>query len=98
MTYVQMNLWSGIMNSSPDIRITNAFFANNLLTVAMSDGRIVIFPCHQLKWLINASPEQQQYFSIESDGYGIWWHELDDGVALHHLLSPIPVVPTELTA
>ena len=37
--------------------------------------------------LKQATEEQQQNFSIESDGYGIWWEELDDGIALHHLLS-----------
>lgn len=37
--------------------------------------------------LKQATEEQQQDFSIESDGYGIWWEELDDGIALHHLLS-----------
>jgi hypothetical protein len=44
-----------------------------------------------MAWLINATPEQQQDFSIETDGYGVWWHELDDGIALHHILSPAPI-------
>ena len=75
------------MDSFPNTRITNAFFTNNLLTVALNDGRIIIFPCSEMKWLVQASPEQQQDFSIESDGYGVWWHELDDGIALPHILS-----------
>jgi hypothetical protein len=62
-----------------------------MLTVALSDGRIVFFPCAEMKWLANAAPEQQQDFSIESDGYGVWWQELDDGIALHHILSPTSV-------
>ena len=78
------------MNSLPDIRITNAFFANNALTVALSDGRMVIYPCSQMGWLINATPKQQQNFDIESDGYGVWWPDLDDGIALHHILSLEP--------
>jgi len=82
------------MDSLPDIRIVSAFFTNNLLTVALNDGRIIIFPCVEIRWLTQASHAQQQDFSIESDGYGVWWHELDDGIALHHLLSPtyIPVL------
>ncbi len=79
------------MDSFPNIQITNAFFANNMLTVALSDGRIVFFPCAEMAWLVNATPEQQQNFSIESDGYGVWWQELDDGIALHHILSPASV-------
>lgn len=77
------------MDSSPNTRIVNAFFSNNLLTVALNDGRIIIFPCAGMKWLSQASPEQQQDFSIESDGYGVWWHELDDGIGLHHLLNQV---------
>lgn len=81
------------MDSLHDTRIASAFFTNNLLTVALNDGRIIIFPCSKMKWLIQASPEQQQGFSIESDGYGVWWHELDDGIALPHILSST-MVPT----
>jgi len=81
------------MDSSTDIRITNTFLANNLLTVSLSDGRIVIYPCRQMRWLITASVEDQQQFEIESDGYGVWWTTLDDGIALHHILSPIPAAP-----
>ena len=79
------------MDSLLNTRIVSAFFTNNLLTVALNDGRIIIFPCSEMKWLIQASPEQQQDFSIESDGYGVWWDELDDGIALHHILSPTAV-------
>jgi hypothetical protein len=80
------------MDSLPNTRIVSAFFTNNLLTVALNDGRIIIFPCLEIKWLTQATSEQQQDFTIESDGYGIWWHELDDGIALHHILSPT-IVP-----
>lgn len=80
------------MDSLPDTRIVSAFFNNNILTVGLNDGRIIIFPCNEMKWLIEASPEQQQDFTIESDGYGVWWNELDDGIALHHLLRA-PIIP-----
>ena len=85
------------MDSFPDARITNAFFANNALTIAMNDGRIVIYPCQQMDWLMNATQAQQQDFDVESDGYGVWWHELDDGVALHHIFSPKPIYQSAAT-
>jgi len=88
-----MDTNSNSMDSFPDIRITNAFFANNTLTVALSDGRIIFFPCTEMAWLVKATPEQQQNFDIESDGYGVWWNDLDDGIALHHILSPASVAP-----
>jgi hypothetical protein len=84
------------MTSFPNTKIINAFYNNNLLTVALNDGRIIIFPCAAIQWLTQASLEQQTDFHIESDGYGIWWEQLDDGIALHHLLSPtqIPILET----
>ena len=75
------------MNSFPNTKILNAFLHKDLLTVFLNDGRIIIFPCTSMKWLSQATEEQQQNFSVESDGYGIWWEELDDGIALNHLLS-----------
>ena len=74
------------MDFFPNTQIISAFFHPNLLTVGLNDGRIIIFPCTHLTWLTGATSAQQQDFSIESDGYGIWWDELDDGIALHHLL------------
>ncbi len=84
------------MINGHNTKIVNAFFTNNLLTVALNDGRILIFPCFEIKWLVQATPAEQQDFSIESDGYGVWWNELDDGLALHHLLSP--TIASALTA
>jgi len=75
------------MNSLLNTKILNAFLHKDLLTVFFNDGRIIIFPITNMKWLKQATEKQQQDFSIESDGYGIWWDELDDGIALHHLLS-----------
>jgi len=71
----------------PNTKIVKASFQKDLLTAFLNDGRIIIFPCTNMKWLKQATEQQQQDFSIESDGYGIWWEELDDGIALHHLLS-----------
>jgi hypothetical protein len=35
------------MDSFPDIRITGAFFANKMFTVALNDGRIIFFPARR---------------------------------------------------
>ena len=83
------------MNSFPNTKILNAFLHKDLLTVFLNDGRIIIFPCTSMKWLSQATEEQQQNFSVESDGYGIWWEELDDGIALHHLLSTTAISSDE---
>jgi len=84
---IAANRHTFMMNSFLNTKIVNTCFHKELLTVFLNDGRIIIFPCTNIKWLKQATEEQQQDFSIESDGYGIWWDELDDGIALHHLLS-----------
>jgi hypothetical protein len=76
------------MPSKLNTKIVNVFFNDSLLTIALNDGRIIIFPCHTIKWLIEARPDQQKDFEIETDGYGLWWNQLDDGIALHHVLTP----------
>lgn len=86
------------MDSLPNTKITDAFYANNMLTVALADGRIIHYPCSTMKWLVNATLEQQRDYNIESDGYGVWWHNLDDGIALHHILSPIAVSQPKVPA
>lgn len=61
------------------------------MMVSLSDGRIITLPIDKiewLRWLAEASPEQQANWSLEPGGFAIYWDDLDDGVELCHLLSP----------
>lgn len=70
-------------------------FEGNLLHVYLTDGRAVVLPFEQipwLRWLAKATPEQRAKWSIEPDGYAVYWEELDDGFEVVHVLTLEPVV------
>jgi hypothetical protein len=69
-------------------------FLGNILFILLSDGReisISIDRVEWLQWLLNASPEQREKWSIEPGGYAIYWDELDDGIEVCHLLGMQPI-------
>ncbi len=72
------------------VSATNVHFQNENLVIALSDGREIILPLERyswLKWLARATQEQRARWSLEPDGYAIYWEDLDDGVEIEHLLS-----------
>ena len=73
-----------------EIRATNVRFSGQWMMVNLSDGRVITLPIDKidwLRWLAEASPEQQANWSLEPGGFAIYWDDLDDGVELCHLLS-----------
>lgn len=69
-------------------------FIDNIFFVSLSDGRKIGLPIERvewLDWLRKASPQQRAKWSIESDGFAIYWDELDDGIELRHLLEMQPL-------
>jgi len=74
-----------------EIQAINVQFSGQLMMVNLSDGRVITLPIDKidwLRWLAEASPEQQANWSLEPGGFAIYWDDLDDGVELCHLLSP----------
>jgi len=78
------------MHSSSELKIVNALLEGDKLTVYLSDGRIVIYPLHGMTWITEATPEQQQDFTVTE--WEIYWNQIDDGLTLEHILSPKPRV------
>ena len=65
-------------------------FAGNFLQVALSDGREISLPMDKvdwLDWLDQATPEQKSKWSLEPNGFAIYWDDLDNGIEISHLLS-----------
>lgn len=81
------------MLTSPDkktVIATSVRFDDDLLYVALSDGRemsLRLDNIHWLDWLYGATDEQRTNWSIEPGGFAIYWEDLDDGIELCHLLS-----------
>jgi hypothetical protein len=68
---------------------TNVKFVGNTLCVSLSDGREVSVAIDQvewLNWLTKATPSQRAKWSLEPEGFAIYWEELDDGIEVCHLL------------
>lgn len=69
-------------------------FIDNILFVALSDGREISLPMERMEWLdwlVKATPQQRSQWSIESGGFAIHWDELDDGIEVRHLLEMQPL-------
>ena len=69
-------------------------FEGDIIHVLLSDGRDISVSLHQfdwLKWLANAPQEKREKWSIEPNGYAIYWDDLDDGIEVEHLLSMQPL-------
>jgi hypothetical protein len=73
---------------------TDVRFVGNVLCVSLSDGREISVPMERvewLSWLVNATPEQRSHWSLEPNGFAIYWDELDDGIEISHLLEMQPL-------
>jgi len=66
-------------------------FTVTMLVVALSDGREIGVPLERLPWLSKASPETRARWSLDPDGVGIWWDDLDEGLEVMHLLALAPL-------
>lgn len=69
-------------------------FVGNILYVSLSDGREISLPIDRvewLNWLVKAAPEQRANWSIEPNGFAIYWEDLDDGIEVRHLMEMQPL-------
>jgi len=69
-------------------------FDGDVLHVMLTDGRDIGVPLDGvswLKWLLRASPDQREGWSLEPGGFAVYWEELDDGVEVEHLLALQPL-------
>jgi hypothetical protein len=72
------------------VQATGVRFEGDRLTVRLSDGREVSIPLsqvHWLNWLAKATPEQRAHWSIEPEGFAVYWEDLDDGFEIAHWLA-----------
>ncbi len=72
------------------VNAAGVHFQNENLIVTLSDGREIILPLHRyqwLQWLERATYEQRNKWSLEPNGFAVYWEDLDDGIEVEHLLS-----------
>jgi hypothetical protein len=81
-------------NAIASVSASNVAFADDVLHITLSDGRMISVPLEQivwLSWLKQATPQQRSNWSIEPGGYAVYWEDLDDGIEIAHLLSMQPL-------
>lgn len=78
-----------------EVKAVGVRFEKNKLYVILSDDREISLPIDRIEWLAwlsKASPEQQANWSIEPNGFAIYWEDLDDGLEICHLLGMQPLI------
>ena len=69
-------------------------FEDNRLYVTPSDSREISLPIDKIEWLgwsAKATPEQRPNWSIEPNGFALYWEDLDDGIESCHLSGMQPL-------
>jgi len=72
------------------VSATHINFVGDVLHVFLSDGREISVPIAKiawLEWLTKATPAQRAHWSLEPNGFAIYWEDLDDGIEVRHLLE-----------
>ena len=78
----------------PHVGATRVYFDNNTLAIVLSDGRelrLHLDKISWLSWLYEATPEQRTDWSLEPDGFAVYWNALDNGIEVDHVLSLHPI-------
>ena len=81
---------TSVKNISEQVEAASVAFDGDVLSLTLSDGRIISVPMIKipwLQWLASASPEQRANWTIEPGGFAVYWESLDDGIEVEHLLA-----------
>ncbi len=64
----------------------NVRFADDVLIVALSDGREISVPLEWFPRLRDATPKQRKNWRLIAKGIGIHWEDVDEDIAVSTLL------------
>jgi hypothetical protein len=68
--------------------ILGVSFSINLMSVKLSDGRIISIPLAWYPRLVAAKPKQLKNYEISPSGYGIHWPDIDEDLSVYGFLYP----------
>ena len=69
--------------------ITEVAFDEEMMTVYLTDGRILSTPLIWFPVLYEATPEQRLNFEISGGGFSLHWDELDEDISIAHLMAGV---------
>jgi hypothetical protein len=86
----------GILAPGADERVANVEFTDDVLSVALMDGRTISVPLVWYPRLLNASEKERQNWQVSGGGYGIHWPDVDEDLSTEGLLrgAPAPRQPS----
>ena len=71
-------------------RIVRVDVSEDMLTVALADGRIVSVPLAWYPRLLHATHEQRTRWQLSGAGYGIHWPDVDEDLSVRGILLGMP--------
>ncbi len=79
----------GTASFTPDYRPVgqNVRIDDAAVHILLADGRTLDVPIAHWSFLARATPEQRQHWQFEPGNEIIYWPDLDDGLAIAHLLG-----------
>jgi len=70
-----------------DPQVTDVSFADDKLSLALSDGRFLLVPLSWYPRLSHATPTERNNWQLLGDGYAIEWPDLDEHIGVEGLLA-----------
>ncbi len=80
----------GILAPHADERVHDVRVTDDLLIVALADGRTISVPLAWYPRLRNATPGQRANWTRAGAGFGIHWPDLDEDLTTEGLLRGCP--------
>ena len=68
----------------------NITITEEMLTVELSDGRIISVPLAWYPRLLHGKPEERANWRLIGDGEGIHWPDLDEDISVENLILGKP--------
>jgi len=65
----------------------NAWAANRMVFVELTDGRIIGFPADRFKILKNASDKELAEVQLRLNGYALRWENLDEDITVAGVIA-----------
>lgn len=80
----------GTLALAADERVAGVELTDDVLSVALKDGRTISVPLAWYPKLLKATPAQRCNWEIAGGGYGIHWPDIDEDLNTEGLLRGAP--------
>ena len=70
---------------------------DDMLSVALSDGRTIVVPLNWYPRLQHASPEERKAYRLVGGGEGLHWPAIEEDISVEGLLAGRPSSETQLS-